>query len=618
MLVGIHPLTFAITGKGTFAAGAPVSQWVVGTSAPVTVNSIQGDPGAIAVSVTSPALATGVASITTHIAGVPAGIRLVVADTTITAADLATFARFRVELVDAWGRTTPAPAGGISFTVGIPPAAELVHAGVLSIPAGATSSGNIEIQPASAADGIAGTHPITVTAGAWPAQRVDVVVAPGPARALFVVSPVGALRLPATAPSATVTVRLRDLAGNNVALAGATVAATWADAAVANHGRPTIGGVFNPGVPVNATTDAAGVATFAFSAEGFVGDDYTLTFSSTIGGVPLTAATTGPIGLVARVPAALTLAITVNGAAAASIPADDAFTATVTVTARDAHGVVVAGWPIAIAIPAAHRRELVPVRTVTDDTGTAVWTFRGALAGSYTVTATAGEMLAAVTGSVPFATVPGTVIAGAGVQTAAGAAVTALAVTAGTWVELRAFLRDAGGNPIVNTGVPRSVGLSSTGVTGVFREVTTGVDVGAVPIPTGTLFRSVWFRPATTGTADISATTDLVAPTLVSIAAPSGGTTITLTFSEAVHWGAELVNATHIVARVAGADRVVTTVPIRLPGAAGSTLAITIGGAAITLGQVVEVTITAAGAGLIRDGNANALVGPVTRSVTAP
>jgi hypothetical protein len=280
--------------------------------------------------------------------------------------------------------------------------------------------------------------------------------------------------------------------------------------------------------------------------------------------------------------------------------------------------VVVAGWPIAIAIPAAHRRELVPVRTVTDDAGTAVWTFRGALAGSYTVTATAGEMLAAVTGSVPFATVPGTVIAGAGVQTAAGAAVTALPVTAATWVELRAFLRDAGGNPIVNTGVPRSVGLSSTGVTGVFREVTTGVDVTAVPIPTGTLFRSVWFRPATTGTAVITATTDLVAPTLVSIAAPSGGTTITLTFSEAVHWGAELVDATHIVARVAGADRVVTTVPIRLPGAAGSTLAITIGGAAITLGQVVEVTITAAGAGLIRDGNANALVGPVTRSVTAP
>lgn len=634
MLSGIRQVAFAISGKGTFSP-APAAQWVVGTGATATVASIQGDPGAMVITASSAGLASGTATVTSHIAGAPAGIRVVVADNTITATQIAAphTARFRVELVDAWGNPTVNAAANTDFTLAIGgvvlPTQGLTAAGVQTILAGSPVSGDIEIA-AGLTSGVAGTHSVRVRATGMADQHFDVVVVPGTASAILA-SPAADTRLSAAAPNVTATAQLRDAAGNNVALSGVVITAHVTDVGLANVGRATVNGTLLTSLPgtVTATTNAAGVATFTFAAHGVVADSYGLAFSSATPaiamGVPV------PLTLVAQTPASLSLAFRQGGALVSSVAADAAPVVPVeaTVTVRDSFGNPVPSWPVRLTFPeaGANIRDLVvdaaghTAPVVTNASGEATWSFRGGRAGSYLVTATALEMVPAVTGSASFTTVPGTVIVGTAVQTAAGAAVSALPVTSGTWVQLRAFLVDNGGNALVNTGVARTVNLAAAvgGVAGgVFRLATDGTDLpgGALTISTGTLHQLVWYRPHATGTAAITAAAETTAPLFASIAAVAGANTVTLTFSEPVHWGTALDDTTHITVTVAGLARVVTQVPVRLVGAAASTLVITIGGAAVTSGQAVEVTITAAGAALIRDVWGNALIAPLVRSHT--
>ncbi|HOT76128.1 MAG TPA: hypothetical protein PK467_10095, partial [Candidatus Wallbacteria bacterium] len=107
---------------------------------------------------------------------------------------------------------------------------------------------------------------------------------------------------------------------------------------------------------------------------------------------------------------------------------------------------------------------------------------------------------------------------------------------------------------------------------------------------------------------------DITPPKFNSIAVQSAAynnNVVTLTFSKSVWWGDTtlLTDPAHISAVITKLDsstetRTISTINSRAKGAASMTLNITFAGAAITDGQKVKITITPAGAALIKDNTA--------------
>ncbi|HPG59781.1 MAG TPA: hypothetical protein PKW98_18320, partial [Candidatus Wallbacteria bacterium] len=107
---------------------------------------------------------------------------------------------------------------------------------------------------------------------------------------------------------------------------------------------------------------------------------------------------------------------------------------------------------------------------------------------------------------------------------------------------------------------------------------------------------------------------DITPPKFNSIAVQSAAynnNVVTLTFSKSVWWGDTtlLTDPAHISALITKLDssteaRTISTINARAKGSASMTLNITFAGAAITDGQKVKITITPAGAALIKDNTA--------------
>lgn len=621
MLTGLYELTFSVSGKGTFAAGSTtaVKKWTSLAQASDTVYSVQGDPGVIVVSVTGTGLASGSVSINSYIAGAPKSIKVEVSDSTIKATDVGgDVAKLKVVLVDFIGQPTTNPSAAEAFTLTLSNGDALSTVGLAAsgagtlVPQGQTASGEIVIGASAGNAGKAGTHTIKVTPATTGLGAVtfDVVVTPGTATTVSV-TPATNISLPMANPTVTLSVQLTDAAGNTVPTADVTVKAGWTDVGGGNIGKPTINGVFNPPTnaadanAVSAKTNASGVATFTFAAQGYVGDNYSVQFVSGAMNV-----SSGTITLVNQIPASFAFGFQSGAATVSYISANVGEVATMTVTVKDAYGNAVPNWKVDIQFSEKGKNvqtaasagaawdaatgKLTGATTLAN--GTFTVTFLGKTAGSYSISATAQDTTPSVIGTTWFTTMPGLVVAKVVVQTAAGGSTTDLSVTANTPVELRVYAADNGGNVIVSPGDTKlnisANGLKSTGA-GTFRYTSTGADLTTdVKILKGSMYRSLWYVQGTTATVTVSITANDAAFVAYvfdpAVGAPVGTNPCVVTFTVKDGYGTAIGGVTLGFTKTGAGTLSAATATTAADGTAAVTLT---GGAAA---DTVTATVTGA------------------------
>ena len=510
-------VVFTIAGAGTFGGStAPLTRATSAGSATVSIASVQGASGNIIVGAAAPGVLAGQVAIGTYAAGSPAALRLVLADTQITAGQTgssADRARFQVELVDAEGRpaTQDYP---VALTLCFSDDAELASRGLavsgdLTIDAGRTRTGDIFVGAASASAGQAGSHTIRINpddGGLLPAS-FEATVRAG-AAAMMRLSLNEAAKLSLVNPHVDITVQLADAAGNQLAQPGVEIRAGWQDPSPVNHGTLTLNGVLNPPADANSSqsvrvsTDAFGRAVFQFAAQAYVGDDYRLVFRS--GSL---AVTSPALSIVTATAGSTTIKFTNgSGGTISRVKADQSEVAYAEILVRDDSGNPLGGWDVSLefgdagvhvqnvirelgAQVQAYSGGTIVVRTPNSpgsaDHGKIRLSFQGAQAGTLSLTA---RPLTAAPGASTARSLrvdPGSVVVGVRVTTSAGGATNALAVTGDKPVSLRLVVADFGGNAIPAPGAVAVLvdpvhGLYSSNTAGEFRLT----DVG-IGLPTG-------------------------------------------------------------------------------------------------------------------------------------
>lgn len=518
MVQGALPVTFAISGPGSFAGGsrAPIATATSGGEASVLIYSEQAVPGTIRVTTTSPGLPDGLVSVTSYLAGTATGLKAEVKDGTVQACSTgsdADVAILTIALVDSSGRATirTSPAAfALALANGAPlSSVGLSAVGDLVIDGGSVRTDTITIRAAAADQGVAGTHTVKVTpsdSSLTPTTFTIKVTAGEPAG--LKLTPGEAISLPVTNPTVTVQVQVIDAAGNDCQIADLAIAVGWHDVGATNQGKLSINGVLNPptdptaDAAVRATTDASGRATFLVAAQKYMNDDYQLHF--THDGV---SATSGVLTVVDKVASQIELRFTdTSGAMITQLRADYSSTGIAEVTVKDGNGNPLGGWSVTLVFgnEGAHVLDVVPVlgsvvsayadgevtlRTVDDpgnpDHGKVSVSFGGAAASSgFAVTATAHGAPSPLTRTATLRVVKGSVVAGIEVTDQDGASTSSIAVTGNTPLTLRLAPVDNGGNRItapvdIKVLVDQIEGLYSTGVAGEFRESASGTGLPA-------------------------------------------------------------------------------------------------------------------------------------------
>ncbi len=428
----------------------------------------------------------------------------------------------------------------------------------------------------------------------------------------------------------TITVTVRDAAGNALTGINVTLAVT---------------GTGNT-VSTPAPTSASGVTTATLAST----RAEVKTITASAGGVVLTQMPT-----VAFVAGAASAAMSTVTASPATVIANGTATSTITVTVRDANGNPIAGRPVGLTATGAGNTLVQP--GMTSATGVTTGTLASTAAGIKVVTATvapgAGQLVITQTASVTFtvgAISPSisTVIAAPTSVSADGVALSTVTIT----------VRDSGGNPV--PGIP--VGLTATGTGNVIVQpavtnasgVTTGTiastraetkTVTATADPTGaavaiTQQPTVTFVPgavsplstiaaapltlAANGTATSTITVTVrdangnpVPGRTVVLAATGTGNTLTqptgVTGATGVATGtlASTVAATKIVTAIVdpGAGQValtgMATIVFQAGSASGTTTTLTVSPPSATANGTSVVTVTVT----VRDGSGNPLGG---------
>jgi hypothetical protein len=240
-------------------------------------------------------------------------------------------------------------------------------------------------------------------------------------------------------------VQLRDVFGNAVAQAGVVVTAGIAS------GSATLGG------STTATTNAAGLASFANLSLSGTGSAVTLSFSAS----GVTPATSGPISLAPPPPSTLVIVTQPSATAPSGIP----FAVQPAVKLKDASGgdVQTAGVAISASLASGPAGATLNGGTVVQTTSTGTATFANLAitgpVGSYTIRFS-GSGLAPAT-SAPIAVTPAppsqiTITTQPGATAANGSQLSPQPVLQ---------LRDATGNPVAKGGVPVTVAIASGGGT---------------------------------------------------------------------------------------------------------------------------------------------------------
>ncbi|HJR36193.1 MAG TPA: Ig-like domain-containing protein [Gemmatimonadales bacterium] len=240
-------------------------------------------------------------------------------------------------------------------------------------------------------------------------------------------------------------VQLRDAFGNAVGQAGVAVTAGIAS------GSATLGG------STTATTNAAGLATFATLSLTGTASAVTLAFSA----AGVTPANSGPISLAPPPPSALVIVTQPSATAPSGVP----FPVQPAVKLRDASGndVQTAGVAISASLASGPAGGILNGGTVVQTTGTGTATFANLAitgpVGSYTIQFAASGLASTTSAAIAVTAAPPAALS---VTTQPGTpAVNGSQLSPQPAVQLR----DAAGNPVAKGGVPVTVTIASGGGT---------------------------------------------------------------------------------------------------------------------------------------------------------
>jgi len=275
MTTGEYDITFVVQGRGTLESGAAsVTVRTLGQRASVAVVSTPGQAGSISVNATSPNLRGGSATITTHLGGAPARLKVLPASVTGRAGDAGGM-RVAISLADSSGRPTTADRD-YSVELVAPAGSGLVGLVPLTYSAAAEDS----VQVLDIWGTVAGTYQVTVREAAetptLSSASFQVVVRPGEPTQIAV-TPKGdpPVYLPAADPRVTLRAQLQDAYGNDVALPGVELEyKTTAGAGAVSWSA--VGG--------KVRTGPDGSASVLMTAKGGVGSSYRVTVGADLDG----------------------------------------------------------------------------------------------------------------------------------------------------------------------------------------------------------------------------------------------------------------------------------------------------------------------------------------------
>ena len=519
MTYGTYYITFSISGKGRLEGGTDTI--VVGTveqEAVVTVSSLAGDPGTFRITASATALGSQSVTITTYIAGPPKALRVTSTDVS-GVAGAADDMKITVTLVDSNNRPSPAlsvievefvtPAGS-GFT-GLGDLVFGIGESYKIVEFGASTAGRhtVTVRDKDTADPEVTSATFTCTVTATNIEQISVSPSGDPV-----------IYLPVGSPQINLTAQLQDAAGNDVAKSGVKLEFS----AVING----LGSVTWSAPNGRTTTDSAGRATITMYGQSYVGNAYTVMVDADVdndGQYDDASGSTASNAFVVsdQVPKNLSIAFENEvGAAMAFVRADASQEAYCRITVKDAYGNVIerSGLDVEVTFSNAGRNVLLATvnhyagtgygpateedhvfRFLTNGDGEAIFWFQGGLAGTFTVTARALNVLPAASANGSFRTTAGSAAANAMVLKTDNTPAVDITYRANRAVQLRVGLVDNGGNPIPAPGVT-TLELAPSG-SGEYRLSSTGTAVTSVELARGVAYRTIYYISAANGTADL-------------------------------------------------------------------------------------------------------------------
>jgi hypothetical protein len=431
---GVMVTAAIASGAGTLG-GSPVATTDAAGVATFTDLSIAGTAGAHTLSFTSGALTAATSSSIDITAGAATQVAINAGNNQSATIGTAVAVAPSVLVRDA----SLNPVAGVSVTFAVASGSgSLSGSGTVT-----TNASGIAMSPAWTLGTTAGANTLTATAAGLTGSPVTftATATAGAATQLTITTQPSATAVSGTAFAQQPAVQLRDGTGNAVAQAGTVVTAAIASGGVALGGTLT------------ATTNAAGLATFAdLVVTGLVGER-TLSFTSGA----LTAATSNAISITAGA----ATQIAVNGGNNQSATVGTAVAVAPSVLVRDASLNPVSGVSVTFAVASGGGSLATSGTVTTNASGIATspaWTL-GTTAGSNTLSATS----AGLTGSPVTFTATGT--AGAATQLTITTQPSATATSGAAFAQQPAVqLRDGPGNAVEQAGTVVTAAIASGGV----------------------------------------------------------------------------------------------------------------------------------------------------------
>jgi len=513
MVSGVYELTFAIAGAGTMEGETDdITRPTIAQTASVGVASLKGDPGTFTVTCSGPGLTAGTVRVTTYIAGSPTSLRVTVDDGTTAAGEVAdaedeTGLAVTITIVDRNGHVVAATTGvDLQFDYDEDAGFEDSLGTGAFIPDGDTEI-SIDFTGTKV-----GTWTISVSdeAGTLTGTSFTVTIEAGDPAVLVLTPDLEeyGLWLPITNPRTTFSAQVEDDYGNPVAEAGIDLVFT-ADKLGVREATLTNDG--------EVTTDSTGKATVVFSAGAYSGEAYRISVETAADEEFTASAEAGnSVWISDTVPGSMEIK-TRDGEdhVISSITADGGRVYT-TVTVYDTNGNLIdAGtdplkdsWLIEIRFANdgdnvndvadwGDDNDLTP--SASEDGVYWTWTvdstvdfsFEGATAGTFSITATALEPLVKEDESQVFQVKVGTDV-GVRVFNTDGTLATAVKYEAEDIVQLRVALVDAGGNQVV-APTTQTISLSPATAGGEYRLSAGGTAVTSIELAAGKTSVTVYY-----------------------------------------------------------------------------------------------------------------------------
>jgi hypothetical protein len=535
MLTGNYPFSLSVSGPGTLVSastGVFSGDALPGSPTPatVTVDTEQGETGAITLTATSSGITSASGTVQAVIAGAPVKLvpqvasqsssfaegttldyPMVGADSSNIPSNLSPDESFTVTVTDSSGTASNILVNGVAGTNSVMTAAESSSPGTYYLPL--TFADNL-----SGAD--AGSYTVTITNSAGQTWASFPLTETASTAAMYTIS-ANTQYVPSSNPTATFTVSLTDQYGNTVDMSGAQFNLSTMT------GGTFVGSSSTTPNMLTVTTGSNGTATATLDMQPSylaTGTAYTVTASPVSGTVPTTFSTTAQTATVTVEPyvaqsvvvsvgsgpytAGSTVTGTVYVYGPGNIPVT--YSQTLSLSTGGSNGLTnIMYTPItAGGVPVAAQAAFPSSGIVTLPSGASGFSFTGTAStlGSTSITAQDTSVATTPSGTADiYVNAPGP-LAGFAFFDASGEIMSSSELTASANTPTEVFLKpvDNYGNPLVTNNV-YNVDFGD-GADGQFRPSGEyGANVTSETLPSGTLSVPVWYVNGTSGSYDLQA-----------------------------------------------------------------------------------------------------------------